>query len=57
MIYARNHGTSVINATSIMNNGFNLDKCGCNWGNTYGKGIYYIFQITKQQDFMQEMKE
>jgi len=35
------HGTSVINALSIMNNGFNLDKCGSNWGNTYGKGIYF----------------
>tara|TARA_X000000368_G_scaffold418835_1_gene420254 strand:+ start:434 stop:751 length:318 start_codon:yes stop_codon:yes gene_type:complete len=35
------HGTSMSNALSIMNEGFNLKKAGSNYGTTYGKGIYF----------------
>ena len=35
------HGTSISNALSIMNEGFNLKKAGSNYGTTYGKGIYF----------------
>lgn len=35
------HGTSYINALSILNNGFDIGYSGSNWGNTYGKGIYF----------------
>ena len=35
------HGTSRENALSIMENGFDFSKSGSNWGNTYGKGIYF----------------
>jgi len=34
------HGTSMINALSILKNGFDLNKAGSNYGSTYGKGIY-----------------
>jgi hypothetical protein len=35
------HGTSVENALSILKNGFSFEKCGSNWGKTYGHGIYF----------------
>ena len=35
------HGTSQINALSILRDGFDFSKCGSNWGSTYGKGIYF----------------
>ena len=35
------HGTTSENALSILRNGFDLSKCGTNWGSTYGKGIYF----------------
>ena len=35
------HGTSTINALSILKNGFNFSKAGSIWGKTYGKGIYF----------------
>ena len=35
------HGTSVKNALSILQNGFDLGKAGENWGTTYGKGVYF----------------
>lgn len=35
------HGTSQSNALSILKEGFDFSKCGCNWGSTYGKGIYF----------------
>mgnify|MGYP001961543983 CR=1 FL=1 len=35
------HGTSIENAISILKNGFDFELCGSNWGNTYGKGIYF----------------
>ena len=41
MIIKLYHGTSRINALSILKNGFDFNKTGSNWGNTYGKGIYF----------------
>ena len=35
------HGTTIENALSILNNGFDFSKVGSNWGNTYGNGIYF----------------
>lgn len=35
------HGTTMNNALSILKEGFDFNKCGCNWGCTYGKGIYF----------------
>ena len=35
------HGTSSQNAISILQNGFDFNKSGSNWGKTYGKGIYF----------------
>ena len=35
------HGTSMSNALSIMNEGFDFKKAGSNYGKTYGKGIYF----------------
>lgn len=35
------HGTTMINALSILKNGFDINKAGENWGTTYGKGIYF----------------
>lgn len=35
------HGTTIENALSILQNGFDFNKSGSNWGNTYGKGIYF----------------
>jgi hypothetical protein len=35
------HGTSRSNALSILKNGFDINKSGSCWGNTYGKGIYF----------------
>jgi hypothetical protein len=35
------HGTSDLNALSILKNGFDINKSGSCWGNTYGKGIYF----------------
>ena len=35
------HGTSMINALSILKKGFDISKAGENWGTTYGKGIYF----------------
>lgn len=35
------HGTTQINALSILRDGFDFSKCGSNWGSTYGKGIYF----------------
>lgn len=35
------HGTNNQNALSIIDNGFDFNKCGSNWGSTYGKGIYF----------------
>ena len=35
------HGTSVENAISILQNGFDINRAGVNWGITYGKGIYF----------------
>ena len=35
------HGTTVFNALSILNNGFSFNYSGTNWGNTYGKAIYF----------------
>ena len=35
------HGTTLVNALSIMNDGFDFSRCGSNWGSTYGKGIYF----------------
>lgn len=35
------HGTSMSNAISILNNGFDFKKAGSNYGTTYGKGIYF----------------
>ena len=39
------HGTSKENALSITQNGFSLDRSGDNWGNTYGKGVYFSKQL------------
>ena len=36
------HGSSSIeNLKSIVKNGFDLNKIGTGWGNTYGNGIYF----------------
>ena len=35
------HGTNNQNALSILDNGFDFNMCGSNWGSTYGKGIYF----------------
>ena len=35
------HGTSSLNAISILKNGFDFNKVGSNYGITYGKGIYF----------------
>ena len=35
------HGTSSLNAISILKNGFDFNKIGSNYGTTYGKGIYF----------------
>ena len=35
------HGTSEQNSISILKNGFDFDRSGSCWGNTYGKGIYF----------------
>ena len=35
------HGTTVISALNILENGFNFNSTGINWGCTYGKGIYF----------------
>lgn len=35
------HGTTQENGLSILLNGFDFEKSGSNWGNTYGKGIYF----------------
>ena len=35
------HGTSYSNALNILKTGFDFEKSGSNWGNTYGKGIYF----------------
>ena len=35
------HGTTMENALSILKEGFDFNKCGSNWGSTYGKGIYF----------------
>lgn len=35
------HGTSTMNALSILKNGFDFTKAGSNWGKTYGSGIYF----------------
>ena len=35
------HGTTMDNALSILKQGFDFNKCGSNWGSTYGKGIYF----------------
>lgn len=35
------HGTSSLNAISILKNGFDFNRAGSNFGVTYGKGIYF----------------
>jgi hypothetical protein len=35
------HGTSIDNAISILNIGFDFSKCGLTWCSTYGKGLYF----------------
>ena len=35
------HGTTKENAISILKDGFDFEKSGSCWGNTYGKGIYF----------------
>ena len=35
------HGTNVYSALNILENGFNFNSTGTNWGCTYGKGIYF----------------
>lgn len=35
------HGTNISAALNILNEGFNFNYSGKNWGNTYGKGIYF----------------
>ena len=41
MIIKLYHGTSTINALSILKNGFNFTQSIENWGKTYGPGIYF----------------
>lgn len=35
------HGTTKENAINILKDGFDFEKSGSSWGNTYGKGIYF----------------
>lgn len=35
------HGTTMENGLSILKTGFDFNKSNTNWGNTYGKGIYF----------------
>ena len=35
------HGTTKENAINILKDGFDFEKSGSCWGNTYGKGIYF----------------
>ena len=35
------HGTNISAALNILNEGFNFNYSGTNWGSTYGKGIYF----------------
>ena len=41
MIKQLYHGTSKQNGLQILESGFDFKKSGSNWGNTYGKGIYF----------------
>ena len=45
------HGTTMINALSILKNGFDINKAGENWGTTYGKGIYFSPNYETAQAF------
>ena len=35
------HGTTLESALNILKCGFDFNHSGKNWGNTYGKGIYF----------------
>jgi hypothetical protein len=48
------HGTTMANALSILKEGFDFNKCGCNWGSTYGKGIYFSSSYDEAQIYAGE---
>jgi len=45
------HGTTKENSNRIKKEGFCIHKCGTNWGNTYGKGIYFTKKIEDAQQY------